>query len=459
MPAAVAAVADTRRPDDEQRRHHLERLNVGVFRTDVEDVRAMRRIGPIADALDRDERAESRWRPRVYDGRPDAPAGHASAHDHGVHADGVEGAERGRAETRRGRALDPNGLVEVAADAAGGVGEPVLEGHDEHRGTLSRADRITPRRFASNGAVLVEFAPGSSFHLRPGGSFPTEVIYYIQLVSPDRPAFPEPGANEAERLSWDVEQSYDASQHEHAEGEEMSAQPGAQEQAIPPAPIDLPSIPDVVYRQLRRDISRGVYKPGPIRIRPLAERFGVSATPIREALRRLEAEGLVTLRKNQIVINALSESELREVFAIRAELETFAVREGADRIRRDPERVAKLEALFEAMDRHETDPEKWRAANQEFHIELYRAAAMPRLESMIDGLFVACEPYMRLYASTARSFRAGQAQHRLILDQLQAGQVASAIAVLREHLSATEEAVAAGVRRTDGPDGKGSAED
>jgi DNA-binding GntR family transcriptional regulator len=230
----------------------------------------------------------------------------------------------------------------------------------------------------------------------------------------------------------------------------MSAQHRAAEEAIPASPIDLPSIPDVVYRQLRRDISRGVYKPGPIRIRPIAERFGVSATPVREALRRLEAEGLVTLRKNQIVINALSESELREVFAIRAELETYAVRLGADEIRGNPERLARLEQLFDAMDRHEAEPEKWRAANQEFHIELYRAAAMPRLESMIEGLWVASEPYMRLYASTARSFRAGQAQHRVILDHLQAGEVDSAIAVLRKHLSATEEAVAAGVKKTDG---------
>src|SRR5918911_2788839 len=91
---------------------------------------------------------------------------------------------------------------------------------------------------------------------------------------------------------------------------------------VPPSPIDLPSIPDIIYQQLRRDIGRGVYRPGPIRIRPLAERFGVSATPVREALRRLEAEGLVSLRNRQIVVNALSLQEMHEIYTIRAELES-----------------------------------------------------------------------------------------------------------------------------------------
>jgi DNA-binding GntR family transcriptional regulator len=229
----------------------------------------------------------------------------------------------------------------------------------------------------------------------------------------------------------------------------MSARGHSIEEAPPASPIDLPSIADIVYRRLRDDISSGVYKPGPIRIRPIAERFSVSATPVREALRRLEAEGLVTLRKNQIVINELSETELREVFAIRAELETFAVRMGAAEIQRNAKLRLTLEELFDAMDRHESEPEAWRMTNQQFHMLLYSAAAMPRLQSMIESLMVAIQPYMRLYASTARSFRAGQAQHRLILDHLQAGRIDDAAQVLREHLKATEEIVAAGVKRTD----------
>jgi DNA-binding GntR family transcriptional regulator len=226
----------------------------------------------------------------------------------------------------------------------------------------------------------------------------------------------------------------------------LSAQGPDTGELLEPTPIDLPSIPDVVYRQLRRDLARGLYKPGPIRIRPLAERFGVSATPVREALRRLEAEGLVTLRKNQIVVNALSETELREIFAIRAELETFALRKGGEAIRTDPGLLAELELLVDAMDEHEHDLEEWRTANQEFHMRIYHAAGMPRLSSMIDSLWTVVEPYMRLYVSTAGSFRAAQQQHRAILDSLKEGDEDRATATLRRHLSETEEIVGQGIR-------------
>jgi DNA-binding GntR family transcriptional regulator len=218
---------------------------------------------------------------------------------------------------------------------------------------------------------------------------------------------------------------------------------------VPTTPIDLPSIPDVVYTQLRRDLARGVYKPGPIRIRPLTERFGVSATPVREALRRLEAEGLVTLRKNQIVVNALSESELREIFAIRTELETFAMRSGAEKIRNDPELLAQLASHVEDMDRFEHSLEEWLGANEAFHMGIYHAAGMPRLSSIIDSLWIAVEPYLRLYVSTAGSFRASQEQHRLILQSLREGNKRTAADTLRKHLRDTEEIVAAGINGAD----------
>jgi DNA-binding GntR family transcriptional regulator len=211
------------------------------------------------------------------------------------------------------------------------------------------------------------------------------------------------------------------------------------------SPIELPSIPDVIYRTLRRDIARGVYKPGPIRVRPIAERFAVSATPVREALRRLEAEGLGSLRNRQIVVDPLSIGEMREIYAIRCELESFALRRAAPHVAADDELLARLESLLEEMDRVEASPDEWRAANDEFHLLLYTKAQLPRLEQIIDQLWVAVEPYLRLYVSTRDDFRESHSQHRLLLGHVKAGRFDQAAQTLREHLQFTAEQLAAGL--------------
>jgi DNA-binding GntR family transcriptional regulator len=211
------------------------------------------------------------------------------------------------------------------------------------------------------------------------------------------------------------------------------------------SPIHLPSIPEVIYGTLRKDIARGIYRPGPIRVAAIAERFGVSATPVREALRRLEAEGLVSLRNRQAVVNPLSLLEMREIYAIRGELEAFALRQAAPHVAEDAELLGNLESLIEDMDRFERSPEEWRTANEDFHLLLYRKAQMPRLEQIINQLWVAVEPYLRLYVSTVKSFRAAQDQHRLLLQHVKTGQFDAATQVLREHLRGTEELLAQGL--------------
>lgn len=208
---------------------------------------------------------------------------------------------------------------------------------------------------------------------------------------------------------------------------------------VPASPIELPSIPDVICRELRRDIAHGVYQPGPIRVRVLAERFGVSATPVREALRRLEAEGLVSLRNRQIVINQLSREEMREIYTIRGELEAFATREAVPHLRPDDAVLERLESLIDDMDAAERSPEAWRTGNEEFHWTIYRAAAMPRLEEIINRLWVAVEPYLRLYVNTAGSFRTAQDQHRKILVHIHLGEADEAADVMRAHLAETKE--------------------
>jgi DNA-binding GntR family transcriptional regulator len=100
------------------------------------------------------------------------------------------------------------------------------------------------------------------------------------------------------------------------------------------------------------------------------------------------------------------------------------------------------------MDQYEHKPEEWLTANQRFHMLIYHAAGMPRLSSMIDSLWIAVEPYLRLYASAAGSFRASQEQHRAMLQSLRAGNADPAAETLRQHLSETEEVVGAGINNS-----------
>jgi DNA-binding GntR family transcriptional regulator len=203
----------------------------------------------------------------------------------------------------------------------------------------------------------------------------------------------------------------------------------------PTSPIRLPSIPDVIYDEVRRDIARGIYPPGPLNIRQLAERFDVSTMPVREALRRLEGEGLVAFEGGRrIRVNALTRDDLRELLSIRIALETLALTAAIPTLRTDKERVRQLKGLIEKMDGEQEDPGAWRTTNREWHELMYEAAGMPRLVTMIAQLWTAVEPYMRLYLTSMASLQISQKQHRAILTAATKGDVAKAENVLREHL-------------------------
>ena len=123
--------------------------------------------------------------------------------------------------------------------------------------------------------------------------------------------------------------------------------------------LSIRSLPDLIYERLRHDIATGVLQPGRLRISQLATRFGVSAIPIREALRLLEAHGLVSFQGNRsVVINAVSVEDVVENFAIRAELE-------CDRARdlRGDRQVVRQEHLCELVDhprgRERRAPRRW----------------------------------------------------------------------------------------------------
>jgi len=134
----------------------------------------------------------------------------------------------------------------------------------------------------------------------------------------------------------------------------------------------------------------------------LAEHFGVSRVPVREALRALEAEGWITARAHRrAFVQALSPTRIAEIFEVRALLEVHLLEKAIAHI--DASRAARLSELCDAMDAM-TDHHAWVAANREFHAQLRANADAPLTVELVDHLGSQVERYLR--ASAGAQMRA-----------------------------------------------------
>ena len=153
-----------------------------------------------------------------------------------------------------------------------------------------------------------------------------------------------------------------------------------------------------VYAAMKQALMRGQYKPGQkITIRGVASALGTSATPVREAIRRLAAEGaLEHLRSGTARLPALTRERLAEVTEVRVALESLAARHAARRMTEAD--VAYLEAiqldLADARDRNDYDT--YLAKNEAFHFGYYRCSQMPNLLRAIESMWLQSGPYLSL---------------------------------------------------------------
>lgn len=197
-----------------------------------------------------------------------------------------------------------------------------------------------------------------------------------------------------------------------------------------------PQIRDKVYKQLRQGMLNGALKPGERLVeRKLAEQLGVSRTPVREAIRMLELEGLVShLPRIGAVVSRVNDYEVLEVYRIRAVLEGLIARMAAEKI--VPEQLDGLINLVESI---ETAAAQGNVDNLEknhlaFNDTIYRAAASPRLYGMISSLSDFIARFTRIgYCYPGRIAEATR-EHRELLEaiKLHDGDLAERIA--REHI-------------------------
>jgi DNA-binding GntR family transcriptional regulator len=207
---------------------------------------------------------------------------------------------------------------------------------------------------------------------------------------------------------------------------------------------------DDIAGLIEEAIVSGELAPGSVlRQEQLSERFGVSRTPVREALRRLAALGLVSFEPNKGVrVRTLSHDDLREAFLVRAELEALVTQEAARKMTPDVlEELQQAEFRFARLTRevrsHDPGANRralmadWMSANHAFHDVLYRVAAMPYVESVAKSArrtFSGPTVWAPVDDELEALYERNQAEHRAIRQALEAGSVAGARELAHEHV-------------------------
>jgi DNA-binding GntR family transcriptional regulator len=210
---------------------------------------------------------------------------------------------------------------------------------------------------------------------------------------------------------------------------------------------------DDIAGLIEEAIVSGELTPGSVlRQEQLSERFGVSRTPVREALRRLAALGLVSFEPNRGVrVRTLSREELYEAFLVRAELESLATEVAAGKI--TEEGLAELEAaerrftrVSEELRAREPGEERrsitaeWVAANHAFHDVIYGIAGLPLVEQLAKSArrtFAGPAVWAPGDHSIDDLYALNAEQHRAIRQALAARSATGARALAREHVLAS----------------------
>jgi DNA-binding GntR family transcriptional regulator len=204
-----------------------------------------------------------------------------------------------------------------------------------------------------------------------------------------------------------------------------------------------PTMAEAALAELRDSILAGELAPGaPLRLEELAERLGMSISPVREAVRRLESLGLaVHVPHRGARVSELALDDLRDTYEVRLVLEPLAVRRAAGRFAAQDAATARARLADYAGAHERGDIGAARAAHTAFHFALYSAAGSEWLLRLIRPAWENCERY-RAISLQRRSVPDVEREHERILAACVRHDPERAAAELTRHLSATANLVA-----------------
>jgi DNA-binding GntR family transcriptional regulator len=206
----------------------------------------------------------------------------------------------------------------------------------------------------------------------------------------------------------------------------------------------------LAYAYIRGRIRAGTLAGGE-RVVPeaIASELSISRMPVREAIRQLDSEGLLTIRPNRgAVVTTLTPDEVRELFEMRSVLEGLAARKAS--LLMDDDTGDQLYLILRRMSRAiETSVDAFLQQHDAFHDAIGQRAGGTWLAAENRRLGAAVEPYLRLYFSLPDKAQTAMDEHVALLDTLLARDPVRAEAVMREHVLSTALELAVILRKSD----------
>lgn len=199
----------------------------------------------------------------------------------------------------------------------------------------------------------------------------------------------------------------------------------------------------LAYRLIRRAIAEGEFEPGSRLVEQrIGEMFDLSRTPVREALRALAADGLVTIERNRgAIVATMSDTDIRDQYELRARLESLAAERAATRLGADG--IAALDAAIAEFDQgieltssgsSDAGLRRITAANSAFHQAIVVGAQHRRLSALLEHAVDIPLVYQVFRHQTREERERSNLFHRMVRDAIAAGEAPRAGALMAEHI-------------------------
>ncbi len=193
-----------------------------------------------------------------------------------------------------------------------------------------------------------------------------------------------------------------------------------------------------IATELRNEILHGQIAPGThLSQLSIAERFGVSRIPVRDAIQVLAGEGLLhPTSKATAIVTGMSVPELQELYELREAVEPLATRIAVPSVgRADILTMRKQMMVMESSD----EAPIWLAANAEFHASVYKRANRPRMIEMVEQLRRLTDRYLYMHLEVIGQTEHLHAEHAAILKAVESGDATLAATLTREHLATSHD--------------------